>query len=350
MYVLSLRKVVLGPAQGCVVELEDVFAQLTQATILCPSDEKELETMLAALPAESGDLFIAALILSWPVNLLKGIRRWRRPFRRVYCYVFDCWVSEAALAQPRIRHKLSRFHRVVRQMDHVFVSNRRGVDDVGELYRVPVSYVPMAADVKQFGSMQASRPISVNAYGRQHQRHVDALASAYNTNRSTRALYHTSHVSSAHVVNLQQHRAFFWKMLTMSCITLAYDPVLVDPGQRQFPYSFLGQRWFEGLAAGCVIVGYRPRCAETDELLTWEDATIECPDDTGEFLAFVEALLADEARLARVRRSNFSHMARSHDWGHRVVDMLGTLQIDVLPAWSSRLNELVALADAASLG
>jgi Glycosyl transferases group 1 len=340
MFVVSLREMVRMPAQGCVAEMEDVFAEVTQATLLCPETPERFVEMTAGLPAAGADLFIACLSLADVVDLFGNARRWRRPFRRVFCYVFDAWVEASEIEKSPVRRRISRFTRVVHQIDHLFVSNPDSVADHAAAYDIPVSYVALAADVLQFGSMQAERPITVNAYGRQHPPHVDALARAYNTNRSSRALYHTDHMSIGTVFDLRRHRASFWKLLSMSCITLAYDHMTVDPGQRRFPFSFVGQRWFEGLAAGCVVVGIRPQCAETDRLLHWPDATIDVPESPDDFMAFVESLLADGDRLARARVANYRHMLLAHDWGYRVVEMLAAVGIEAPIGWSLRQQNL----------
>jgi Glycosyl transferases group 1 len=344
MYVLSFRNQCHAPVQGCIAELEDVFVELTGAALLCPRDTGELASTLAMLPTQSADLFVTASSLSQPVGLLMEIRNWRRPFRRVFGYIFDPFVAEGLTTPTEFRRRISRFHRTVRQFDQLFVPGRLAVKQFADYYRVPVAYLPIAADVRQFGSMQSNRPITVNAYGRQHPGHVEALSVAYNTNHSSRSLHHTSQFVMRDILHRRQYRTHFWKILTMSCITLAYDLKLVDPDERRLPFSIVAQRWFEGLAAGCVVVGYRPRCPEADEILTWKDATLECPEDPGKFLQFIDDLLSDPSRLETIRISNFTNMLHAHDWGYRIVEMFAAMAIQT-PAylWARRHKELMRM-------
>jgi len=343
LYIVSLRNYFREASQGCVVELEEVVAELTDAMLISPSGPQELAAKLDSLPTAHADLFFAAISLSNIVGLLKETKGWHRPFLRVFCYIFDSWVPEAEAARSGFRHSISSFTRTVRQIDHLFVSNPRAIEAFSDVYKISVSCMAMAADVKQFGSMQPDRAITVNAYGRQNVAHADVLAKSYNTTRSSRSLYHTNHMASGGILDLQQHRAFFWKMLSMSCITLAYDPVKVDPGHRRFPFSFVAQRWFEGLAAGCVVVGYRPDCPEADQLLNWTDATLECPTDPKEFLQFIDDLASDLPRLKRIRVSNFNHMLQAHDWGYRVVEMMAVMSIEPQGRWPRRHAELLKM-------
>ena len=348
VYVLSLSALCPNPAQGCVDELDAVFAELTDATVLRPRSARELETMLDALPAQQASLFVAAISLSEPINLLKEVPNWRRPFKRAACYVFDAWISDAKLAEPAWRRRLSRFHKAVAQFDHIFVSNPGAVARFQSVFGVEASHVAMAADVKRFGSSSGCRPITVNGYGRTHTVHVSALAAAYNHKDSGRSLYHTNHMVIGSTSNLVEHRLFFWKMLTLSRIALAYDPVVVDPSQRKFPYSFVGQRWYESLAAGCVVVGIRPRCAEADELLYWKDATLEVPERPDDVLRFIDDLLLDSDRLDAIRVSNYRHMLGSHDWSYRVETMLAALDIEPGAAAAARRAELRRLGETAA--
>jgi hypothetical protein len=133
----------------------------------------------------------------------------------------------------------------------------------------------------------------------------------------------------------------------MSCITLAYDLKRVDPGNRQFPYSLVAQRWFEGLAAGCVVVGYRPNCPEADELLNWQDATLECPEDPEQFLQFIDELVIDPGRVAAIRQANFQNMLQAHDWGYRVVAILAAMGIHSASKWIRRHTALMQMSDQA---
>lgn len=343
LYMLSRRAMQPFPAHGCVSECEDVLAEVLGAIIVSPRDSEESVEFVRCAEGAAPDLLVVALTQSELVRSLQAAKGWRRRFGRVWGYLFDSALRPEELARSPLRRKVSRFGRTFASLDHLFVSCRQAVDMISACYPVPVTYVPLAADVLRFGSLQSSRPITVNGYGRQHPVHLAALADAFNHNRTDRALYYTSHLSAMHVGDLAGHRAFFWKMLSMSRIALAYDIVRVG-GKRSMPFSFVGQRWFESLAAGCVVVGYRPECDEADELLNWPDATIECPEPVDEFLAFIDRLLADEDRLDAARRANVHHMASLHDWAYRGRQMAQVLGIRPEAAMDHRMASLSRLA------
>ena len=342
LYLLSLRNLSPYPAQGCILDLEDVFSEISGAKILAPASDLDIAEVLKDVPHQSADLFITAISSGDVIRILKGMNGRGKIFRKIYTYIFDAFLSPD---QPKGRGLLKQFSRTTRavsQIDHMFITLRPAVEEFGIHYGVPVSYVPMAADVVKFGTAQSKRCIDVNAYGRQNVSHVHALADLYNTKDSGRSLHYTSHVSFTRVNDLYRHRAFFWKVLSMSRIALAYDPSRVNPDRRHFPFAYVAQRWFESLAAGCVVAGYRPVCSDADQLLHWEDATIECPENPGEFVEFIESLLEDADRLNRVRLNNCFHMALSHDWCYRIEDMFKFLGLELDPHALARRREMLA--------
>lgn len=323
LYLLSLRNISPFPAQGCVLELEDVFSEVTGALIISPETDHDIVNFRNQALLQNANLFIPAISFEEACQILRKIKSWRNIFGKVFFYIFDAFLSESEKnKKSNFRKRLSRFTSTISKIDHIFIPILGEVNEISMHYNVPVSYIPMGSDVKKFGSSQNNRNIDINAYGRQNTIHVNILSDIYNNKESGRALYYTSHMSIGKLNDIYQHRAFFWKMLSISRIALAYDPIQVNPGKRHFPCSFVGQRWFESLAAGCVVVGYRPVCQEANELLSWEDATIECPKDPVAFVEFIEKLLCDSERLKRARLRNYLNMLLMHDWSYRIENIM----------------------------
>jgi Glycosyl transferases group 1 len=112
------------------------------------------------------------------------------------------------------------------------------------------------------------------------------------------------------------------------------------PGMREFPHPFVTLRWFQCGAAGCAIVGKRPTTPLADELLAWEDATIELPDDPQACLEFVEALLQDWNRLNRIHTRNYLENLARHDWRLRIKDVFEILKLPLPLPLVEQLCEL----------
>jgi len=112
------------------------------------------------------------------------------------------------------------------------------------------------------------------------------------------------------------------------------------PGMRQFPHSFVTMRWFECGAAGCGIIGKRPTTPLADELLDWEDATIELPDHPQESVKFVEEILQDTSRLNSIHQRNYAENLARHDLRYRIKTMLEQLGIGLPERLVNELSQL----------
>lgn len=348
VYVVSLRRENLVPAQGCVMELEDVFVETMPATLVAPRGQAEFDALARELRGRRATLFMAVITLSEMVGVLRRLGDAVEHAESIVVYLFDSFLSEEALRRSWWRHRVSRQRRLMTKVSRIFVPIKQEMARLADHCATEISYMPMAADVQRFGTDNARRFIDVNAYGRQNFEHVHALADRYNQRDSGRMLHYTNHMSIARVGDLPRHRAVFWKLLAASRIALAYDPFRTNPDGRNFPGSFVGQRWYESLAAGCVILGKRPLCAESDELLDWVDATLESPEDTSAFVSLVEELLEDPARIAQIRSRNVGQMRLRHDWGHRILAMSEIAGLSPGPALRQRLDDLRSLTPLAS--
>jgi len=317
-----MRHVLRTPAEGCVVEQEDVWQALTGAHVMAPRSDNEFMTCLAAAPRDADTLVLCMLHLGQLDAALSRLKGWRQRYRRVIAYVFDGFLGPHTKGRRSWASRWWGRHRRFAQIDRLYTPVPQALPELSSAYGIPVDVLPLAIDMARFASTRAHRVIDVMAYGRQHAQHVAALKSHFNRPTSEGLLYGTQHMPAGPVPDLEASRAHFWTLLIRSRVALAYDLVKVSSGKRRIPYSFVGQRWFESLAAGCVVAGYRPTGPDADALLAWPGATVELPEDTGAMVAAVEALLADDAALARQRLRNVGEMAARHDWGRRIALIL----------------------------
>lgn len=337
-YILSLRKKSFAPAQCCLIEFEDVLVECCQGTLIAPDYpdsqfgiknfiEKFVHVTKFDLPKPTStsnkQVLIIVTLTVWDCQLLNSMpRNWRERFDRVVAYIFDATYPKY---NPAKKNKIanSRLAKSVKLLDYFFIPMTGSMQELAETFTIPIAMIPMAADVSKFGSNNHNRWIDVMGYGRQFAPHSQILEKTYNDRESHRTYYHTNHMSIDKINNFYEYRRLFWKLLNNSHITLAYD-VLTTPSDRLF-FSFVAQRWFECLAAGCMIIGRRPVCPEVNDLLNWEDATIEVPDDSNSLIPFVEDLLNDKERLQSVQNRNYLNALGRHDWRYRIADMLNHL-------------------------
>jgi hypothetical protein len=182
-------------------------------------------------------------------------------------------------------------------------------------------YLPIGVDALRYGGWVPAtrRFVTVNGYGRQPAAVVAGLADRLNRGGDG-LFYFTSHVRLGEASDPVRHRDLFWQILRHSRVALAYSPESCDPEGR-FPCSFLGQRWYEMLAAGCVVAGKRPRATEVAQQLDWPDATIELPDDPEAAVERVLEIAADTAFIDRVGMMNYAQCLQRHDWRWRIIEL-----------------------------
>ena len=109
----------------------------------------------------------------------------------------------------------------------------------------------------------------------------------------------------------------------------------------------ISSRFYEGAAAGTVMLGEPPRTPLFEAQFDWPDALITLPFNSPEIARLLAELDADPKRLSRVQRSNVRNAALRHDWVYRVREVfeaLGLLATAGMLAREERLRALAALA------
>ena len=312
LYVLSFRDTKKTPAMCCIVELEDVILNYFNAKLI--SLEKEI--------SPNSILFIAAISTHEIGHAMKTIPISK--FSAIYAYVFDAFPHPLEEKRTQWSKNISTHYRAMKKVTHLFVPFRQSTHIFRELYQIPVSYIPLATDVVNYGGYNHNKIIDVNGYGRQPEKLTRLLSDRFNKRESDRIFLHTNHASISKIDNFYAHRRLFWKLLRKSRISLLFD-ALHTPLNRNFPFSFVPQRMFESASAGCVIAGKRPTCSEMDELFDWPDSIIELPDKTIEMIDYIEYLL-DSYDLEDLGRRNYEECLHRHDWRHRIHDMLNIVK------------------------
>ena len=362
--VASIRNFNRNPAQCCVVEMEDVLVETLAAPLLTPSDHSvrswqnrlafrlnplSYVSLSSSAPEPGGTLILASLTISDTVRLILALGDAIQRYEKVIAFAFDAGLSDKRYAKSGWQKRTSANYNAIKRLDLLLTPVAQGAAALAAHYDVPVEVMPLAADVLKFGSGGGQRTIDVIGYGRQQREHSDLLSATFNQPGSARTYYHTDHATAGAVIDFYSHRRFFWKMLSSSKLSLAYSHLSVNPANR-FKFAFVGQRWFESIAAGCLVVGSKPECPETDQLFAWEDALIELPMETPKVLPFIEALLADTGRLQAAHQRNHHHALLQHDWAYRIAAMLERLQLPRPAGLTDRLTLLTERAAATGTG
>jgi len=108
--------------------------------------------------------------------------------------------------------------------------------------------------------------------------------------------------------------------------------------------SEIGNRFFEGAAAGTVMIGVPPTNEMFRKHFDWPDAVIEVPFDCSNIAEILADLDSQPERLDEIRRNNIVQSLLRHDWVYRWKEILDIVGLQPTPAVYAREQRLKKLA------
>ena len=361
---LSERRIADLAAYCLAYEFEDVFASLADVQRIDVTDFPALEFSrraykLARLisgspglahklaPAPRGkvvverdfDLFFPVFSHVYQLYSLAAISNWRQRCRRAACFITEVWPD---MLPQYLLELLSGF-------DHVFIGHSHAVKEVARLTGRPCSYLPLAVDVLRFApSPGQPRPIEVCNIGRRspvtHQALLDDV-----DRRGSFYYYDTVAASGSdkkdrtfRVDNPAEHRRKLATLLKHSRTFIA-NRAYVDRPEFTAGRDEISARFYEGAAAGAVMIGEAPRTEEFARQFDWPDALIHLPFDSPDIGRVLADLNREPERLRAVSRANVRHAAQRHDWLYRILTVLDTLDLPLTGKMHARAQSLELL-------
>jgi hypothetical protein len=106
----------------------------------------------------------------------------------------------------------------------------------------------------------------------------------------------------------------------------------------------IGSRFFEGAAAGTVMIGDPPENGVFKKHFDWPDAVIHVPYDTADIAEVLTDLDSQPDRLAKIRKNNVVQSLLRHDWVYRWRDILDIVGLEPKPTLLEREQRLKELA------
>ncbi len=269
------------------------------------------------------DLFLPVFNHPHELFALATVPDWRDRCRIAACFIMEYWAN-----QVRPRYLLE----LLDQFDHVFVGTERPVDVIAEYSGRPCSYLPGAADVLRFSPLPDPPPrsIDVTNIGRRSDTTHQALLSLARDRR----IHYFYDTVAASGPNLEQrtfyvddaaaHRQLMGSILQRSRYFIANRARINEPAYAQHEDE-IAYRFYEGAAAGTVMLGEAPRIESFGEQFDWPDAVVALPFDSPDVGDVIGKLDADPKRMARARRHNAHFAAARHDWVHRLRTIFDTV-------------------------
>jgi Glycosyl transferases group 1 len=288
------------------------------------------------------DAFIAVCDNWLDLPYLNAIKRWRD-----HCKISVCWIDEM-WAAGILKYKY--WLRALSQFDYIFVGCATTVSPLSQATNRPCHWLPRGIDAFRFSPLPDSpaRVIDVYSIGRRYEGiHREMLKA------SERAklfyVYDTlaggnTNTANTETYDHQQHRNLFANIAKRSRFFVVsaakMDSYVETQGQVD-----VGARYFEGAAAGAVMIGEVPDCEAYRELFGWPEAVIKIQPDGSDTMAVLSEIGSDPERAAAISRRNIKEALLRHDWVYRWNRMFQVVGIEPSPRMAARERHLKDMAN-----
>ena len=355
--VVSVRGYRFQAANCCIYEFEDLLTDLESAQFYAPNQEFDfarkiyrlakyisgsdrVAANIAPFPQELSldheyDLLFAVLDNPWQMHLLESIQGWRDKCRHSACYIAEMW--EPDLNNWRL------FQEPWEDFDHVFLGVTKCLEGLSKSIKPPVTYVPPAVDTLRFSPYPnpPQRLIDVSYVGRRSPIIHDALIQR--ASEDNFFYYYDTMKGKLEIGNPREHRLLLAGLFQRSRYNIT-NYAKFNSTEETGGTQEIGYRFFEGAAAGTVMVGMPPAGDAFPRYFDWEDAIIKVDFSGTDVVETIAELDAQPERLERISRHNVANCLLKHDWAYRWRDMLATLDLKPSAAMIAREKYLHGLA------
>jgi len=342
--VISVRGFRFQAANCCIYEFEDLLLDNESTQLHCPSDEfgfpfdsarkiyrtakyaglgDRFAAKLAPFPQElvldrEYDLLFAILDNPWQMHLLESIKGWRDKCRKTACFIAEMWMPDVDNWRL-IKEPWNDF-------DRVFLGVTRCVDSLNKLIEPPVTYIPPAVDTLRFSPYPnpPQRSIDVSYVGRRSPVIHDALVER--ATQDNFFYYYDTVKGKLQIDNAREHRILLADIFQRSRYNIT-NYAKFNEAKETGGTQEIGYRFFEGAAAGTVMVGMPPGGDAFPRYFDWEDPIIKVDLRGTDVVEAIAQLDAQPERLERISKMNTANSLLKHDWAYRWRDMLSALDL-----------------------
>jgi len=283
------------------------------------------------------DIFIAVCQNVWDVLYFNAVEGWKERCKTSVCWLGELWASEIE-RYPDLLRSLERF-------DHIVVTFQGTVGPLSNFLGRRCHLVTTGIDTLRFGPHHRPhrRPIDVYSIGRRWDGVHNALLEGATKNGLFYVYDTYRKMAEMEVADFKQHRNLFASFAKRS------KYFLVSPGKMNQPDETAGQaevgyRYFEGAAAGAVMLGQPVDCELFRSAFPWPDAVIEIDTDGSDVLRVIAEMESSPDRVRAMSQRNAAASLRNHDWIHRWLEIFRIAGLDPAPGMTVRQRRLEDLA------
>lgn len=340
--IVSVRGFRFQAANCCIYEFEDLLTDLESAQLYTPIPDSRFDLgrkiyrgikYLGATDSialnlspfspelvleQEYDLLFAVLDNPFQFHLLELIKNWRSKCRHAACFITEMWQPD--LQQKRLfREPWSNF-------DHVFLGVTQCVAGLNKLIKPPVTYIPPAVDTLRFSPYPnpPQRSIDVSYVGRRSPHIHDALV--HRAAQDNFFYYHDTLRGKLEIANPRQHRILLANLFQRSRYNIT-NYAKFNSTEETGGTQEIGYRFFEGAAAGTVMIGMPPAGEAFPHYFDWDEPIIKVDLSGTDVIEAITELDAQPERLEQISRRNVANCLLKHDWSYRWRDMLASFDL-----------------------
>jgi len=281
------------------------------------------------------DLFVA--VCEKPSELLNvnaAMEHWKDSFKTSVCWLTELWVQLMPVFTSSLK--------VLSNFDYVFSSLSQSVEPINGVIRGRCFYMPFGVDTVLFFpfARPVKRLIDVLSIGRRSEREHQALLKMA---RDGEIFYIYDTLRDLHTHDLQEHRFLLASMAKRSRYFVVH-PGKLDRADERGHQKEMGSRFFEGAAAGTIMIGERSGNEQFEKEASWPDAVIDLPRQSGGIEDVIREMDGQPDRQAHMRSTNVIQSLLRHDWVYRWEAVLRMAGLEPMPQLLKRKETLRRLA------
>jgi hypothetical protein len=283
------------------------------------------------------DLFVVMCQNLEDLVYISAIDGWRDHCKTTVCWVEEMWTASI----PLYRHWLHALN----QFDYVFTG---AIESTGALSKATgrvCHSIAGAVDTLRFTPYPAAPPRTIDVYsiGRRSAAIHQALLQL--AVRSEIFYVHdTIRAAATEALDHREHRDLLANIAKRSRCFLVAPAKMDAPGETRGQVE-IGYRYYEGAAAGCVMLGQAPECDAFRHQFDWPDAVVEVDPDGSDVVKALRSLGLDRSRVRQISTRNATEALLRHDWIYRWKDILRTVGVQPSAGLAAREERLKQLAE-----
>jgi spore maturation protein CgeB len=281
------------------------------------------------------ELFFAKFLLQKDLLSLNALKKWKQRCRVSVCWLAEVWVDDVK--------KWKGYAKILSQFDYVILNCFASIKPMQDLIKRPCLYVPPGIDAVKFCPYPNPplRSVDVYSIGRKSQVTHRALLKMA---EQKKIFYVYDTIIRKDTARPAEHRSLIANIAKRSRFFLV-NPAKIDRQFERGEQNEIGFRYFEGAAAGTVMIGEYPETEAFSEHFGWPDSVIRTPFDSPDIAEILAELDYQPDRIAEARKNNIVQSLLRHDWAYRWSTILNIAGLKPSPALTDRLEHLKKLAE-----